>query len=433
MVRNETRRVDEIKFREDLYPRITKDPALIQKYKKELSVLPPLKVNQKNELIDGYNRLCAHIAAEQETVAVTVIETKDDRDLFLRAIRANAKWGKQLSEKDKKRNAISLFRKEWMTKQSDLCKELSVPASTMSRWLKEVEDTVELDRLQLILERWLSCRTEQEIATEIAGIERFSKLTRQQVGNLIEDTTISPKWEKLAKVLDFALHEDDSSWAPQIYSLWNFGRLTNAVRTFGSIPQEILDNLLYYYTKPFDVVFDPFGGGGMTIDVCRKRLRRYYISDLSPMKERDEEIRQHDITTGLPKFPTVPDLVFLDPPYWRQAKHEYSKKKTDLGNVALDAFLGYVGNIAKQAKAKWSRTKKPGTLALIIGPFKDNGTYLDLPFLCYERIKKYLDPLQRIAVPYSTEIHGGAYVKKAKEDREILYLVRDLMIFRYDN
>jgi len=52
-----------------------------------------------------------------------------------------------------------------------------------------------------------------------------------------------------------------------------------------------------------------------------------------------------------------------------------------------------------------------------------------LPFLCYERIANTSHPVQRITVPYNTQIHGGAYVKLAKEKRELLYLTRDLMVF----
>jgi DNA modification methylase len=37
-----------------------------------------------------------------------------------------------------------------------------------------------------------------------------------------------------------------------------------------------VDNLLYFYTHPLDVVVDPFAGGGSTIDICKKRLRRYW-------------------------------------------------------------------------------------------------------------------------------------------------------------
>jgi hypothetical protein len=57
--------------------------------------------------------------------------------------------------------------------------------------------------------------------------------------------------------------------------------------------------LLYLYTSPFDVIVDPFAGGGSTIDICKKRLRRYFVSDRKPIVEREKEIRTHDLTSGL--------------------------------------------------------------------------------------------------------------------------------------
>jgi len=190
-----------------------------------------------------------------------------------------------------------------------------------------------------------------------------------------------------------------------------------------------LDNLLYYYTKPFDIVFDPFGGGGMTIDVCKRRQRRYYVSDLSPIPARITEIRQHDITTGLPDDLPVPDFVFLDPPYWKQAHKKYSQKETDLGNVDLDCFLNTIADITKAIKRKWYG-RDNGRLALIIGILKQDGDFVDLPFMCYEVISKYLELETRIQVPYSTQVHGGNFVKMAKEKKELLYLSRDLMVFK---
>jgi hypothetical protein len=56
-----------------------------------------------------------------------------------------------------------------------------------------------------------------------------------------------------------------------------------------------VDNLLYLYTKPFDIVLDPFAGGGSTIEVCKKRFRRKMFSDHKPIVERETEIRQYDL------------------------------------------------------------------------------------------------------------------------------------------
>ena len=70
----------------------------------------------------------------------------------------------------------------------------------------------------------------------------------------------------------------------------------------------------------------------------------------------------------------MPDLVFLDPPYWKQAEGKYSQDETDLSNVELDDFLKHIGDIAKCVKRKWTSAKrKRGVLSLIIGPMQQDG------------------------------------------------------------
>ena len=50
------------------------------------------------------------------------------------------------------------------------------------------------------------------------------------------------------------------SLKPELYNIWNFAKITNETQHPGNIPKEIIENLLYYYTKPFDVVYDPMAG-----------------------------------------------------------------------------------------------------------------------------------------------------------------------------
>ena len=103
---------------------------------------------------------------------------------------------------------------------------------------------------------------------------------------------------------------------------------------------DILDRLLYLYTEPYDIVMDPFAGGGSTIDICKKRLRRYFVSDRAPIVEREAEIRKLDVTKTLPGPARWSDvkLVYLDPPYWKQMEGKYSDDPTDLANMDLDSF-----------------------------------------------------------------------------------------------
>lgn len=60
----------------------------------------------------------------------------------------------------------------------------------------------------------------------------------------------------------------------QFYSEWNYHKVDNKVKYPGNVPQDIVEQLFYYYTEPFDIVIDPFGGGGITIDACQKWFRR---------------------------------------------------------------------------------------------------------------------------------------------------------------
>lgn len=398
----------DIVWRKDLYPRLNPNPQAIQEYAANLEVLPPIEVNQANILIDGYHRWKAHETAGAATVPCIVTQTASDAELLMLAIDRNAKHGQQLSAADKRRYAIQWWQ---VFPDEKICATLSISPRTFREWTRNKREQYEEQQRATIYEMWLRCETQETIAAA-------TDTPQQTVSRLIADFT------QIGADADLGIFRN---FEPKIYNVWNFAKATNEVRHFGNIPPEIIDNLLYYYTKPFDVVFDPFGGGGSTIDVCKERKRRYYVSDLTPIPAR-ADIRRHDITAGLPDGLPVPDLVFLDPPYWKQAEKRYSEEVTDLANVDLETFLTTIGNIARDVKRKWNGGRN-GKLALIISPWKHDGQYTDLALLCYERISKYLKLTQRISVPYSTQVHGGAFVQLAKDKKEILYLTRDLLIF----
>src|SRR5262249_60165260 len=99
---------------------------------------------------------------------------------------------------------------------------------------------------------------------------------------------------------------------------------------------------------------------GSTIDICKKRFRRYWVSDRKPIVEREHEIRKHDLTDGLPPLPTLywqhVRLVYLDPPYWKQAEGKYSDEPTDLANMSLESFTKTLVEIVRA----FAKKLKPG-------------------------------------------------------------------------
>ena len=125
-------------------------------------------------------------------------------------------------------------------------------------------------RNRRIFELWLAGWTEREIGDEVG-------LTHTAVQQLWQEMADLPKLAKPDQ--SAATHAAD--FAPPIYNVWKQQTKTNGSNHFGNSEVRWLDNLLYLYTQPFNMVVDPFAGGGSTIDICKKRFRRYFVSDRS--------------------------------------------------------------------------------------------------------------------------------------------------------
>jgi hypothetical protein len=211
----------------------------------------------------------------------------------------------------------------------------------------------------------------------------------------------------------------------RLYQVWNFQLADPAfgLEHPGRIPGQIVQNLNYYYTEPGDLVVDLFAGGGVTIDVCRAAdddygRRKCEAFDIEP---RRRDIKQWDVVKlGLPPFEPA-RLLFLDPPYWRQKQGEYSGHETNLANMSLAMFHD---ELEKVVVAGLGRAD---LVALIIGPTQENWEIADH---AAEMIRRIGVPWKRIQVPYSTQQHGGNYVRIAKEAKQWLYLARDLMLWK---
>lgn len=265
--------LSDVVYREDLYPRLKSNPTLVQRYAADIDVLPPIEINQNNILIDGWHRWTAHRKINAETIKVVVTETASEIELFALAIQRNASHGEQLDEESKKMDAIRLYASGTGLSKERIAEVLSVSDRTVRDYLSDEDKKLAEQRDRLIFNMWMSCYTQEEIQ-ESSGIPR--KTISDKVQTFGENGSTSV----FAKSLSF---ERDNDFVPPLYNIWTFAKKTNAVSHFGNSEQRIVDNLLYLYTEPFDIVVDPFAGGGSTIDVCKRRLRRYWASDRKPI------------------------------------------------------------------------------------------------------------------------------------------------------
>lgn len=414
--------ISEINIRDDLYPRMKKDPALAQKYAGNIEMLPAIEINQNGDLIDGWHRLTAYRTAGFTEIPVIITETASDVETLKLAIERNAKHGQQLTDGDKKSMAIRLFNGgEGITDKKELSGILSVSVKTISRYLDFVEKRLKEDREAKIKEMWMACSTEEEIAN-VVGINKAT------VSRKAEECCNIDKCPKSNKV--HALYEEET-FTPPIYNIWNWGKKTNAVSHFGNSEQTIVDNLLYLYTEPFDIVVDPFAGGGSTIDICQKRSRRYWVADRKPIPAREHEIRMHDIKDGVPplnrRWADV-SLTYLDPPYWRQAEGKYSDDAEDLANQSLEDFTKNMISLVNDIAKRQSR----GVIALLIQPTQwraDGKQFTDHVFDIMTGVKGATLET-RISCPYNSEQYTPQMVNWAKENKKLLTLTRELIVWR---
>lgn len=434
--------ISSIKLRDDLYPRLNKNPEKVQAYSEDLEVLPPIEINQNNELIDGWHRWTAYKKNDKTTIPVIITETHSDAELLEFAIERNSKHGMQLTRDDKQDVARKIYHatpeKEREAKKKTLAKILSVSDRTVRDWLSRIDKDDTEKRNRNIFDLWMSCCTQEQIAEQVG-------LSHQAVALVLQETAKLPELANLQefaagaegilkKILTkekIAAAEHAIDFDTPLYNVWKFKNKTSGSSHYGNTEVTIVDNLLYLYTNPFDIVVDPFAGGGSTIDICKKRLRRYFVSDRKPIIERQGDIRTWDITSGLPKIPRWEDvkLLYLDPPYWKQAENKYSEDNTDLANMELDEFTKILSNTIIGFGKKLHDNSY---IALILQPTQWNTSkkheYTDHVVDMIRAVKLPID--MRFQCPYEPQQCNAQMVEWAKENRKTLVLSRELVVWK---
>lgn len=417
----------EIIFDEGLYPRVDgHDPEIVQIYARDMEQIEAagkfISVNAENKLLDGRHRMLAYkkLADGKDDFEVTVFRHPIVSPLeSFRLACCLQDRGKSLSNDDRVASAKRLYALGDQC-QENIGKVLGVSQTTVSNWLSRTLKEEKERKRNKAFALWLACHTQEEIA-EAVDIAR---------------NTISTWEDEFVKISSVDNLTNSPDFDPPIYNIWKQQSKSNKVGHFGNSEARWLENLLYLYTHPADIIVDPFAGGGSTIDVCKKRQRRYWVSDRKPIVEREHEIRQHDLVaeSGI-QMPAVPrwkdvKLVYLDPPYWIQAQGQYSQDPTDLANMPLEQFNKALADII-HGFAKKLKNGEPRYIALIIQPTQwkaPDRQFIDHVGDMLRMVKLPVD--MRFSVPYESQQCNAQMVNWAKENRRCLVLTREIVVWR---
>lgn len=123
-------------------------------------------------------------------------------------------------------------------------------------------------------------------------------------------------------------------------------------RYVGATPSYVIWNLIERYTKPGDLVVDPFCGSGTTLDVAKDTGRVARGFDVAPSRP---DIEQAD-ARSLPLERDVAALVFMDPPYGDHI--DYSDDPRCIGK--LSAYEHEYYRAMHRAIREAARVLRPG-------------------------------------------------------------------------
>lgn len=402
-----------VRFIKELYPRLKPLDDVVERYRDALDRLPPICVARDGVLVDGYHRWQAHVRENVETIRVENLGNLTDAEIIRESITRNASHGQQLSRQDKQRMAGHL----WTAfsdmpngeRVADIASLLAVSERAVQAWTKDARKA-EKDTLQAkAWDLWLDCHEQQDIGDALG-------LPRQ---------TITEWLAEKRKSAEFGA----APASRQHFDVWQFqsaDRESGQQSYFGAIPPQVIENLLWFWTDPGDIVVDLFAGSGTTIDVAKAMGRRVWASDIRGNHYSPHlPVHKHDAGKGWPDAaPRKADLVFLDPPYWKQAAGRYSSEPGEMAEMDLSAFSDAWGRVVSAA------AKHAARIAYIISPTQlDDGSVVDH---ATDMLAPFRDlgwrVERRIIVPYQTQQATGQQVTWARENKRLLKLYRDLVV-----
>jgi adenine-specific DNA-methyltransferase len=195
----------------------------------------------------------------------------------------------------------------------------------------------------------------------------------------------------------------------------------------GATPSYIIWNLLQRYTKPKDLVVDPFAGSGTTLDVARDLDRRALGYDVHPTRK---DIFRVDARKLPPELSGKIDFIFMDPPY--STHLDYGDDPRDIGKLDVAQGSAYY-DAMDQVFAECHRLLKPAKrLGLYVSDSYVHGKgFYPIGFELFSRLIKRFEPVDIIAVTrHNKMLEMGNYRKAAEEGNFFLRGFNYLFILR---
>jgi len=475
-------RIDQIERDDDVYPRQNVSRTTVDSYLEALRAgarFPAIVVQRISEdegertiCLDGWHRLEAYREYNRQNGSeriekVEATQWRDEVldkqqhlvDLMVRSAELNTKHGLRLPQGDIKYQLRKIAQAP--DSLSLVWKDIAISFGVTPEWASECVSGIlaqkRMGRDALMYKLSLLGWTQEQIG-EVIGIDQRTVSYSTKKFNEFNSLVKSDFFEKdksLKEVADYYHLDHPLTWAillegrddlerlkklsesndglncsPRPYDVWNFSGCHPlfGYEYEGRTPGQLVLQLLYFYTRQGDLVVDPMAGSGTTVDTCLVMSRRCLAYDIDPeCSKRRPEIRTGDAISVIEGLKGKPNILFLDPPYYRKKEREYGDRS--ISSLSRDEYLEYFRRLAK---ASYRRLHPDGRVALLMSDYTEDepkeSVFIHHYIHAFEGDGFTVERM--ILCPLSTEQIHPDIQNRFTRDRRLARLVRYLVVFR---
>jgi DNA modification methylase len=416
-------------------------------------------------------------ADPKDEILVEYHDVPENIPAYIYALSLSSKHGCRIAPADKKANARRAFEENPDYNIKTIAEYVGVSNKTLSNYVKDLLFKREEEQRFIAYHQFLLGWTQEEIGESIgithsavaqkfllangkneklpipnkkspSGLPANSEFgmleitVKEQLESGVPHLTVAERNNMpliLVHAIDLMGREDQTKLGRmniniQPYDVWNFAKCDDLFgdQHPGRIPGQLIAHVLYFFTKPGDVVFDPMSGSGTTQDVSLAMGRKCYAFDIDPRHERHDIILHNIGKDGWHDRIKKADLLFWDPPYF---------EKMDKSNIGKDGYVDesisgysreeYLDFFTKSLSEAKKAMKKGAKLAFLMSDWDDETNERKGIFIWdYADIirKAGWNLVRQIQTPLSTQQVHPDIVNKFRKSRRLARLERYLLI-----